>query len=651
MNPDPFQQAIASYEQGNLDRAFGLVSQLLEQNSNHADALQLMCMIKAARGRVLEAIRFQTRAIRATPDDAEKYKNLGVLLQRAGLLKRSIEAFRKAVKLDATRADAHFGLGTVLIEAGRWDPGFRAYEQALRLDPHDARIYRNLAFVQTKMGDLQGAAVNLQNSLTVEPNNPKTLARMGEAQAQLGDVAQAANYFNRALEVGAPDAVRIASQLLFPPVYGSVQELQTLRNHFSKALDELLRRPLSITDPIEQDAAIPFLLPYQGLNDRELQRRLAQIYRRAWNPRQPELRRQHVDGKIRVGFVSSFFRKHTVGKITTGLVQKMDRDRFEVVVISLGYQDDEVAKDLQAHADDSIAIRPSMHDAARAVLEKELDVIVYMELGMDHVTYFLAFMRLAPVQCVTWGHPETTGIDTFDYYLSSRVFEPDDADEHYTEKLLRLDAVPVYYHRPLPPTRHHPLSHFELNEQDHHYYCPQTLFKFHPEFDAALAGILRQDPAGRVLIPAAQRPLWNEALRQRLARVMPDVTDRITFVPRLSRDEFLSLAACVEVVLDTFPFGGGTTSLEVFVTGTPIVTRRMALMRGRFTAAYYEQMEMPDLVAESVDDYVALAVRLGTDPAFREKTRHRILENCHRLYENERAVRCFEDAVASIAKR
>ena len=183
---------------------------------------------------------------------------------------------------------------------------------------------------------------------------------------------------------------------------------------------------------------------------------------------------------------------------------------------------------------------------------------------------------------------------------------------------------------------------FGLDEGRTIYLCPQALFKVHPDFDEVMAGILRADPRGEVVLVEVREKHWVDLLKARFERTIPDVADRIRFLARLSTDDFLQLLAVVPVVLDTLHFGGGTTSFMAMAAGTPVVTMPSEFMRGRVMHACYKQMGMMDCVAKSPAQYVKTAVRLGTDCAFREATKQKILARNHVLYENHAVVREFE---------
>src|SRR5208337_3284996 len=118
-----------------------------------------------------------------------------------------------------------------------------------------------------------------------------------------------------------------------------------------------------------------------------------------------------------------------------------------VAVLSVGSFDDEVARFVRQHADRYLEVPPVLADARNLLAKQAFDVLFYTDVVMNPLVNTLAYSRLAPVQCVTWGHPETTALATMDYFLSSELFETEDADRHYTEKLVRLATLPAYCYR------------------------------------------------------------------------------------------------------------------------------------------------------------------------------------------------------------
>jgi predicted O-linked N-acetylglucosamine transferase (SPINDLY family) len=385
----------------------------------------------------------------------------------------------------------------------------------------------------------------------------------------------------------------------------------------------------------------PFFLAYQGCNDRDVMLQLAALHTPAIvAPRQKET--SAGDSRPRIGFISRCFRHHTVGELMRGIIANLSRELFHVTVFSIGGHKDETSELIRKSADRFVEVSGSVIPGREAVASAPVDLLFYTDIGMDSVTYSLAFSRIAPVQCTTWGHPCTTGIASMDYYLSSELFEAEDGDEHYTEKLVRLKSIPAFCYRPELPAKMKRRSEFGFSDSQHIYACPQSLFKLRPDFDQLVAGILRRDPQGQVIFVDGHQPDWKYSLRERYATTIPDVANRIHFLPRMSHDDFLALNACCDVLIDPIHFNGGNTSYKALALGTPIVTLPMRLLRGRMTYALYKKMNMMDCVAATAEEYVDIAVRLGSDRDYRELIRRRILEANHVLYEDHGVVRELE---------
>jgi predicted O-linked N-acetylglucosamine transferase (SPINDLY family) len=235
-------------------------------------------------------------------------------------------------------------------------------------------------------------------------------------------------------------------------------------------------------------------------------------------------------------------------------------------------------------------------------------------------------------------------MDTIDYFISSEDLETEESEQHYTETLVRLKTLPIYYYRP-QQKKLRGRAGYGIPEDRHLYVCPQTLFKFHPAFDELLGNILRADPLGSLILIEPAHPHWQEVLQKRWSRTIPDVVEQVRFIPRLTPEGFLNLCALADVMLDPLHFGGGNTSYEGLAVGTPIVTLPSQFLRGRITCALYKQMGVLDCIAASPEEYVERAVQLGTDPAYRAQVRDRLLAASGVLYENAAGVRELEQVL------
>ncbi|QIK37709.1 hypothetical protein GWK36_06620 [Caldichromatium japonicum] len=176
------------------------------------------------------------------------------------------------------------------------------------------------------------------------------------------------------------------------------------------------------------------------------------------------------------------------------------------------------------------------------------------------------------------------------------------------------------------------------------YGCPQSLFKFHPDFDAVLAEIAAGDPQGHIVLIDGHSKSWSERLRARWARSAPILLERVRFVPRVPLDRFMGLLAHFAVVLDPIHFGSGNTLYEAMAYSQPVITLLGRFACGRFVAAAYQQMGLEDIapIARSIEEYASVALSFGRDPARRQAFRESALAAREKLYADIQAVREFE---------
>ena len=272
--------------------------------------------------------------------------------------------------------------------------------------------------------------------------------------------------------------------------------------------------------------------------------------------------RPPTGGRIKVAFVSMLLSDHTIGQLYQGMIAGLDRGRFEVVVAHLPRSvRDPVRAQISASADLAIDLPPGVAAQRQRLEAERLDVVFYPDVGMSPESYLLAQARLAPVQAVSWGHPDTTGLPSLDYFVSGDAIEPEGAETAYTERLIRLPRLPCVY-RPLGEAEILSREALGLPAAGALYGCPQSLFKLHPDFDPVLAEIVDRDPRGWLVFVEGQRPTDREALESRWAARFPALKARARFVPRAARAKFLGLLAAMDVLLDPPHFGSGNTFYE-----------------------------------------------------------------------------------------
>lgn len=636
----------------------------LRLRPNQVDALYVLGIVAWRTGRLPEAVKLVGATVALAPGYADAHKTLGLVLEAFGQPGKAIACFRRATELEPTMAEAHFHLATLLREKGDVDSALNIYRRVIALDPQHAEAHNDLGAALKERGRLPEAILCFRQALATRPDYVLALVNLAGALMDRGEPAAARELYARALELAPSRAdARFGYALSFIPIsYADEAEIAESRAAYDRELAalEALYATASPADlAAAADAAgqhLPFYLAYQGQDDRPLQERFGRLLARTMAAGYPALAERPPmpplgpSEPIRVGVVSGFFRSHSVWKLFGGWVREMERPRFKLHGYSTARRQDDETPRAKAAFDVFVETSRNFETLAATIRGHNLHALLFPEIGMDQTTARLAALRLAPVQAAAWGHPETSGLPTIDYFLSSDLMEPPDAETFYSERLVRLPHLSIHY-APLDVVPAAPdLAALGVRQGAVKYLCCQALYKYLPRHDDALARIAAAVPDAQFLfIEHHAAPEITTLTRRRIAAAFQangvDPNERIIFVPPLDAAHYAGLNAACDVYLDSLEWSGGNTTLEAAAAGLPIVTLPGRLMRGRHSAAILTRMGIDDTIARDKDDYVALAVRLGRDAAWRRDMAAKVATSRDRLYRDTAAVRALETLI------
>ena len=634
-----------SHQMGENDTAVDLIARSLVLKPDSAQAHNNLGVALKELGRLDEAVESFGKALVLKADYAEAHNNLGAALQDLGALDEAVESYHKALALKPDDATAHYNLGTALQGLGELDQAVASFGKALAIKPDYATAHNNLGTALKEQRKLAEAAESFRKALAFDPDDANAHYNLGITLQDQGDIDEAAKRIDLALSMEPEkDGWRIRRALLLPIIPTSQEDIQNRYDALTMAVASLLKQDLKLDSPVNEVGYANFFLAYHNQNNRKIQEDIARLYIGACPSLTFEAKHCRSENRgekdvLRMGFLSSHFREHTIGKLSRGIIQQFSRDRFEVIVLRPPGKKDHISKIIDEAADKVVSLSGKLERDRKIIEEEELDVLFYLDIGMDPYTYFLSFARLAPVQAVTWGHPDSTGIPNMDYFISSERLEIADCADHYKEQVVRLPHVPTYYFRPESPQQEFTRKDFGLPDENRLYVCPQSLFKFHPQFDTVLGDLLRRDPDGRLVLIGDDR---KGLLFERFKGAFADVAEHVIFIPQMSYEKYLGLLRVADALLDIPNFSGGNSSLEAFAMGAPIVTWPQEFMRGRVTAAFYRQMDLNELIATDAESYLTLALRLAQDADFKRRMQAEIEAGSHKLYERHEAVRHME---------
>ena len=434
--------------------------------------------------------------------------------------------------------------------------------------------------------------------------------------------------------------------LNIPIVFKTNKELEDKRNIVDTSLN-FFNKNWEQTIPLLEIYKYPslnFRHSYHGKSNRELFSKSSKFFRKICPELNYKANLDYKNEKIKILFVSEFLgRQHSVFKDRHQVIKYLSLlDDFEIHFttfndISLAITRFEFGKAKHINIPKNII-------KAKEIIEKEqYDIIFYCEIGMAVIPYFLAHMKLAKYQFNTWGHSDTSGINSIDYFISSKYFELEynEAQKHYTEKLILMDSLSTCYVNPLI---RHPnkkwLSRKDYGYSDNItiYSCLQSSFKYSPDFIKTLELIMNEDKDAILLITAKENK--DKVFLELISNL--SFSNRIHKFYQLQHDEYLNLIKISDIVLETFPFGSCNSSLEAFSLGIPVVTYPSNMINGRFTLGFYNYMNINNMIAYNEKEYVDLSLKLSKNKDFYKEISSEIKKNSYKLYMDMETCREYE---------
>ena len=540
-------------------------------------------------------------------------------------------------------------LSNKLFQQRRWQEAADQYQKLLQTQTCKAELYWRLSECFRHLICYKQAASTLQEGIRLHPTDGNLHFSLIINLQTSGRIQEAISSATTASSLLPNDyTFKILKNLLVPIVYDTEDEISFYRQRFANGLQNLIQQT-SLETPGEQKNALAgigrftnFYLAHQEQNDKELQRQYGSLVHKIMATNYPNwltplsmppILENH---KIRIGYVSAYLHSYSGTLWLTGWLSNCNHESFEIYCYYIGNEPDPITQQFQKYSDKFQHIPHNLEAACQQIIADELHILVFPEIGMNPQTLQMAALRLAPVQCVAWGHPVTPGLPTIDYFLSSELMEPENAQNHYSETLIRLPNIGVSYPKPyIPPTTKNRAD-FQLRDDAVIYLCCQAPFKYLPQYDFILAEIAHRVPQAQFLF------LRGGLLKQRLNRAFAAVglksEDYCVFLTIPERLDYLTINLLSDVYLDTFSWSGGNTTLEAIACNLPIVTCPGEFMRGRHSDSFLKMLGVTDTIAQNEAEYIEIAVKLGLDPALRNQLAERMRENQDRLYDDKACV-------------
>jgi tetratricopeptide (TPR) repeat protein len=556
------------------------------------------------------------------------------------------------------QAAAWDALGQAAAAQQDWPASTAALRRATELAPGNLALWqrRDAALDAARRGGEEPVQVR-ERLLALQPGSAEAEERLGLALIGAHRTAAADTLF-RGLLQREPQRW-LARWMLFHtpdlPCFASAAARAEWLRDFERGLAEFEHADLDAATAQRLLGSVPnFALTYQDGANVELHRRHAGLVRRlldaATGGAYADLAPRPITrSRRRIGLVSSCLHRHSVTRAWGEALLALPAADFELHVFHTGTRDDAMVQRFRARADHYAAGADSFAAWTARLRAADLDVLVFLDLGLDVVNQCLAALRHAPVQVSTWAHPVTSGAATIDWFVSAADAEPPGAEAHYSEQLQRLPRLGGCF----APPEEAPLAR-RAESAGVRLVCAQNLYKLHPQHDAVFARILAGVPTATLDFLTAATGEQVAGLERRLQPALAAAgvdPARVRLHATLPAADYRRHIADADLLLDSFGFSGGITTLDALWQERAWLTLPGECLRGRQSMAMLARLGLDELIADSVDDYVARAVALARSPERRQALERRIGESKHRLFDDREVCTAFADFLRRVQPR
>jgi predicted O-linked N-acetylglucosamine transferase (SPINDLY family) len=638
---------VLAFGQNKFDKAHDLITQALTIDGTSSEALNNLGNVLRAQGKPEEAVLSYKRATQMNPNNAGALSNLAIALMDQKKHTEAIAVLENALALDPHMVEAHFNLGNAYSRMHQPEKAIAEYRAAIQIAPSLYPPYVNLGSLLSELGRLSEAADALQKATELQ-EDPVAFNSLGTCYHRAGRIKEAEDCFRKALEL-KPDfvealgnlglnvaqqgrrdeAVKLARAALrlnpdFPP---AVSNLFFEQRHLCDWQD-FEANEMKLRELAREGARIsPFAFITANTPPDE-QLMCARNWAAHLPPQQfaffsPALRRP---GRIRIGYLSSDFKEHATAFLMAEMLERHDRQRFEILAYSYSTDDgSEVRRRLLAAFDHFIDIRAMPHEAAiRKIRDDGVDILVDLKGYTQDARTEIMVGRPAPIQVAYLGYPGTMGARCIDYMIADHFVVPADQRQHFSEKLVYLP----HCYQPNDTKRTvsslgFTRSQFGLPEDGFVFCSFNGNYKITPTFFDAWMRLLKSTPGSVLwLLETGTRV---HLLREANARgVAPE---RIIFAQGLVHSQHLERMALADLFLDSLPVNAHTTASDALWAGLPLLTCAGIAFIGRVAGSILHAVGLPELVTASLEEYEAKALHLAQNPGELRALRDRLARN------------------------
>lgn len=563
-----------------------------------------------ALGRIDDALRCFRSAIQLRPLMPELHCNLGSAHSQARNYPAAEASYRRALELREEYPDAWNGLGVALLSTARFAESEQAFRTATQHRPGYAAAHNNLGNALAAQGKKHEAIAAYKEAVATDPNYVEALSNLGNALREAQSYDEALASYRRALELRPGFAVARNNLATTLQLLGRMGEAVAEYRRALQSDPKFLRAEANLVLAMQSDDATETDALF------EAHKKLGKKIEDAIFPLSPRKVDVSPDRRLRLGFVSSDLRRHSVAFFLEPLLAHLDRSQFELFAYHAHAHEDATSDQLRAHFASWLNVATlSDEQLAKQVRADGVDVLIDLG-GHTSESRLLTFSyKPAPVS-VTWlGYPDTTGMTRIDARFTDLVADPAGAPARATERLIRLEGPFLCY----GPAKESPSPSSPPFEEKGFvtFGTFNALHKVTPAGLEQFLRILQEVPRSRLVLKSNAFGSVSTSMRLRAYFEAEGIeSERLSFLPWIESNEgHLAAYHQLDIALDTFPYNGATTTCEALWMGVPTITQAGERHASRVSASILRAAGLQELVAEDAASYVRLAVDLANNPS------------------------------------
>jgi protein O-GlcNAc transferase len=603
-------------EAGHYEEALAYYQKAIEWNRLYVEAYCNIGVIYKNTGRLEEAVVYYDKALALNPNFTIARNNmaisltdLGTKLKTEGDVKKGVALYKRALMYNSQYPDAYYNLGVAYGEARKYDRATWYYELAIHFNPYCCEAYNNLGVIYKEQDNLDKAIMCYQAALAINPKFSQSLNNIGVVYTVQGKLDEAYLYVHNAIEENPH----------YSEAYNNLGVLYRDEGLIAEAI-KCYEKCLAI-NPLSRNAGQNRLLAMNYLP--QIDNRKVYIAHKDWGELFVQqftqyteyLNRLDPNRILRIGYISPDFFVHSVSYFIDAILANHNQEKYHVICYSNVVKEDTKTFKLRQYAYDWKTITGmDTKQVASLIYDDCIDILVELAGHTSGNRLDVMAMRPAPIQ-VTWiGYPNTSGLPTIDYRLTDEISDPQESDQQYVEKLVKLPTGFLCYSPSL-----------EAGEVS----LPPMLTKGYVTFGSFnnLAKINHRvlDLWTRIMhiLPDSHlvmkcKPFACESVKRKFIKKFEDHgidANRLTLISLMPMNsDHMQSYSLMDISLDTFPYAGTTTTCESLWMGVPVVTLVGNCHAHNVGASILTQIGHIDWITTTVDEYVDMAVRLASDP-------------------------------------